>query len=445
MKFFETYRVMRERFLAGPDWVKIPDIEVMPGVRSRTVVVVSWLYGIYVRTLTTPGRVLVITAAFVIPFSTFTFDSPVRFMALGFIAAFSLDYLAGWFFKPKFILERRLPGRVRAGSVITIQYTAVNKRKFLPAWEIFFDPFNFDSSLVWLERPVVGCVQPGESVSVKAQIRTLRRGAYNLYSPIASSPFPLALTMNDYRRADAPDKLLVYPDFTPLTDLQLPPGARYQREGLAKISRIGESTDFLSCRQFRTGDDPRHIHWSGSARTGELVVKEFQEQFISRVALIVDTYIPRRQSFTLDFSVPERREKLEAMLCLAASVSDFLTREEHVVDLFAAGPDVFHFQAGRGFACMDNLLDVLAAIDFNRDAGIDSIEAEVMHEIAGIGCCVLLLPAWDDTHQNFVRELREAGVSVKPIIITGKDPIEPPPGGLVLSADDVFNGRVRVL
>ena len=137
--------------------------------------------------------------------------------------------------------------------------------------------------------------------------------------------------------------------------------------------------------------------------------------------------------------------KLEAMLCLAASISDYLTRDEHVVDLFAAGPDVFHFQAGRGFACFDNLLDVLAAIDFNRDAGIDSIEAEVMREIAGIGCCILLLPGWDETHQDFVRDLREMGVAVKPVIISGKDSIETPSGARVLKADDVFSGRVRSL
>ena len=275
MKLFEKIRVSRERFLAGPDWVKIPDIEVMPGVRSRTVVIVSWLYGLYVRTLTTPGRALAITAVFIIPFSTFTFDSPVRFMAIGFIAAFVLDYFAGFIFKPKLILQRRLPERVRAGSEITIHYTVTNRRKLLPVWELFLDPFTYDSSLIWQERPVIGAIAPKETVSVQARIRTMQRGAFNLYSPIASSPFPLVLTMNDYRRPDMPDKLLVYPDFTPLTDLQLPPGSRYQREGLAKISRIGESTDFLSCRQFRIGDDPRHIHWAGSARTGELVVKEF--------------------------------------------------------------------------------------------------------------------------------------------------------------------------
>ncbi len=438
---------MREHFLNGPDWVKIPEVEVMPGVRSRTVILVSWLYGIYVRTLTTPGRVLVMAAGFVIVFSTFANapDSPIIYMAMGLIAAFAIDYLVGWIFKPKFILNRSFPKRVRSGCTITVKYTAENKRKFFPAWEIFFDPFQYDASLIWEKRPVVACIPPGESVAVQAEIRTVRRGAYNIYSPIATSPFPLALTLNDFRRRGAPDKLLVYPDFTPLTDLQLPPGSRYQREGLAKISRIGESTDFLSCRHFRIGDDPRHIHWAGSARTGELVVKEFQEQFISRVALIVDTYIPRRKSFMIDFTVPERRKKLEAMLCLAASVSDFLTREEHVVDLFAAGPEVFHFQAGRGFACMDNLLDVLAAIDFNRDAGIDSIEAEVMHEIAAIGCCILLLPEWEEAHQDFVRELREAGVAVKPIVIAAESPVQTPPGGVLVNAEDVFEGRVRIL
>lgn len=46
--------------------------------------------------------------------------------------------------------------------------------------------------------------------------------------------------------------------------------------------------DFYGCREYRTGDDPRKIHWVASAKHAQFVVKEFQEEKLSRAALVMD-------------------------------------------------------------------------------------------------------------------------------------------------------------
>ena len=49
----------------------------------------------------------------------------------------------------------------------------------------------------------------------------------------------------------------------------------------------------------------RKIHWRSWARRGEPVVKEYQEEYFSRIALVLDTFLPRRPR-------PRERERFEA-------------------------------------------------------------------------------------------------------------------------------------
>ena len=55
----------------------------------------------------------------------------------------------------------------------------------------------------------------------------------------------------------------------------------------------GKITDsdlnFHAIREYATGDDPRHIHWKSTAKTGTLMVRQYEETQTARVALIFDT------------------------------------------------------------------------------------------------------------------------------------------------------------
>jgi hypothetical protein len=53
-------------------------------------------------------------------------------------------------------------------------------------------------------------------------------------------------------------------------------------------SRGRRGEEFANLREYRRGDDRRHIHWKSLARTGELFVKEFSLQ------------APRRHTVALD-------------------------------------------------------------------------------------------------------------------------------------------------
>ena len=80
---------------------------------------------------------------------------------------------------------------------------------------------------------------------------------------------------------------LVYPRFYSMESFQLPLGRRYQPGGIPLASHTGDSLEFMGTREYRPGDPIKHIHWRSWARVGKPVVMEFQEEFFSRIGIIL--------------------------------------------------------------------------------------------------------------------------------------------------------------
>ncbi len=150
---------------------------------------------------------------------------------------------------------------------------------------------------------------------------------------------PLGL-LSTRRTARQPDRIvLAYPRFFTLDRLPLPVGRRYQPGGIPLASSLGDSIEFVGTREYREGDPLRRIHWRSWARRGSPVVKEYQEEYFSRVALVLDTFLPRRAR-------PADRRRFEAGISVLASIADHFSRSEEVVDIFAAGSG--HLRGERG-------------------------------------------------------------------------------------------------
>ncbi len=129
---------------------------------------------------------------------------------------------------------------------------------------------------------------------------------------------------------------MVYPKVTEIHDLVVPHSRNHQPGGIALASHVGESTEFLGTRDWREGDRVRDIHWPSSARAGRLIAREFQEEYFVRLAVVLDIDAPRARD----------QARLEKAISLTAGITDALARKEYIVDIFAAGDHVYHFQAG---------------------------------------------------------------------------------------------------
>jgi uncharacterized protein (DUF58 family) len=274
----------------------------------------------------------------------------------------------------------------------------------------------------------------GGTSRVRLGLRCSRRGKYLLRGFRVETGFPFGI-MRARRTFLEQRAILVYPKFTALSRLNLPTGRRYQPGGVALASDLGESFEYLGNREYREGDNVRDIDWRATARVAgqRPIVREWVEEYMLRVAVILDTHVPKdvdrslpliarvdwhgTQWFPAHADYERRLATFERAVSVAAAVSDYMARQDYLVDLFAAGPNLYHLTAGRSLAYLDQILDILACVESNPAEPFDVIEpqiAELMNRISTVICVFL---DWNAARQAFVHRIHSQGVAVKVIVL----------------------------
>ena len=335
------------------------------------------------------------------------------------ISALFLAGVLGGIFRPRLQLTRQIGSFPSAGEVVQYQVDVKNVGT-RPARNVVVEERKLPADLRPSgPSPVIDLLQPGESTSVTLKLRCLSRDVFDLNRLQGGSTFPTGLTKSG-RRAKQSDRLVVYPKVTPVLELDVPHSRNHQPGGIAVASQVGESTEFLGTRDFRRGDRLRDIHWPSSARTGRLITREFQEEYFVRLAVVLDVEAPKARD--------ERR--LERAISLTAGLTDALARKDYIVDIFAAGDDIHHFQAGRAIARLDNILELLAGLESGQFLDIHALESVLIPEASRLSAVILVMMDWDQRRSDLVQRLKSQGLAVRVICMKetsvpdGVDPSE---------------------
>ena len=214
---------------------------------------------------------------------------------------------------------RRVPAYVFSGDPLVVNYTLENGRRWTAALALFLE-----DSLI----PVDGAA-PGTAISprvffprvpgrdrarVRWQTASPRRGKYSFRDLDLGTRAPFGLVE---RRVTIPlsEEIVIYPKIGQLTRRW------YQFQRQASENRMGKRHDrssqqeeYHGLRGYRSGDSPRWIHWRTSARRGELMVKEFEQQNEQDLAMLIDPWLPRTKI------APELRDAMEQAISFAATV-----------------------------------------------------------------------------------------------------------------------------
>jgi uncharacterized protein (DUF58 family) len=408
--------------------------------QSPTVTAGLWAYALSVRHLTMTGAIVVLCCGLITLYGLVTLTMPIHLLAFALILLLTLNAVVGWWLRPRLVLARTLPERLAVGTDQPVVYRVTHQGR-LPLWDLILDPVPLPALLAFpAGRACIEVLQPGQTVQLTTSIRATRRGRYTLPEAMAGSAFPFHMWR--WTRAGSGGRTVtVYPAFTPLREVLPTTGIRYQAGGVALSSNVGSSMEFLGTREYRDGDDPRRLHWRSWARTTYPVVKEFREEYLCRTALIVDTARPRPYFWETWMGREDR--PFEAALSLSAAVADHLSRQDYIIDLFAAGPQVYRFQGGRSLGFLENILDILACLNPHRGEPFLEFSADVIEEVSRISSAVLILLTWNDVRRDLVERLRAAGVDVKAVLVSAA--AVPPPGlpGEVatLRVKDILEGR----
>ena len=224
-----------------------------------------------------------------------------------------------------------------------------------------------------------------------------KRGVYEL-GPAEiriSDPFGL---LSFSRTFPETTEVVVYPKTYPLPGFPLRGG---DMEAGSRGSRGQRGDEFASLREYRRGDDRRHIHWKSVARTGELFVKEFSLE------------APRRHTVLLDLrreGIRTQENEVEDAVSAAASVLSHLARERLPLRLLCANATSDATDFGNDDAPYWEAMRLLAQV---RADGHRLLSEVVTEERGNLGEGVVLVTrSRDGGLPAAVRSLRDAGLSV---------------------------------
>lgn len=254
-------------------------------------------------------------------------------------------------------------------------------------------------------RRPVPAVSPKGRVTIQTELTPLNRGYIYLKGFTFLKKEPLGF-MRAFYHTTSEARLLVLPRRYNVPGINLPGSRKHHTGGIALTSKIGNSDEFISLREYRPGDPMRLIHWKSFAKTGKLIIRENRDEYFVRHALILDTHAPEGAT-----------QGFETAVSLAASYVSNLGTGESLLDLFFAGNRAYHYASGRGLLGNTKFLEILALIQPTKDNSFAPISRAVLKYKKLLSGCILILNCLDNERLDFVNNLKANGITTTAFLV----------------------------
>jgi len=246
---------------------------------------------------------------------------------------------------------------------------------------------------------------PKGRAEVIVELTPLHRGRVQFQGVIIGRPDPFGL-INACRFLPLPQTLWLLPERYPLPPIALEGSRRYQSGGVSLASTVGDTEEFRSLRDYRPGDPLRKIHWKSWAKVDKPIVKEEQDEFFVRHALILDTFQPQTYS-----------EKLEATISIAASLVCNFHTEDALLDLMFVGTEAYCFTSGRSVGHIEQMLQILASVTPCIDKPFEYLTPVVLSRSHLLSGCICVFLTWDKSRLELVQYLQALQLPLKVFIL----------------------------
>jgi uncharacterized protein (DUF58 family) len=257
-------------------------------------------------------------------------------------------------------LRRDVPSRVWQDQTVHLGYYLSNRRR--RGTSLGLEVLEIAPEGIQVAPAYCMHLGPRAVFRAGGRFAARRRGRIRMGLVRLSTTFPFGL-VTARRDFSHPADVVIWPGRGRLK-VQLLHWGTVETSRSAPSPATGGQDEFFGLREYRSGDNPRWIHWKRSALRATPVVREMARPMPEVLLVVLDTFC--------DSADPADVEKREKRIRLAGTLIDYALSRGYLVGLAVAYSTgaAFHRPApGRGQLAV--LLDALADVDANSTRPID--------------------------------------------------------------------------
>jgi uncharacterized protein (DUF58 family) len=211
-----------------------------------------------------------------------------------------------------------LPEHIFAERPVISELELRNEKQLWPSISLRVVGENRDNAEQVLTTPVFFPYIPRlGSVRQKVELNFPHRGVYRQEAFAVRTRFPFGF-FEKSRRVDSDIEILAYPRVEPADQfyevLPLLSGE------MASYFR-GRGHELHSLRPYQVTDSARFVDWKTTAKTGQLMVREFAREDERRVMIVLDPFIGKAPASAEERSPAQPARRFERAVSLAASIA----------------------------------------------------------------------------------------------------------------------------
>ncbi len=262
------------------------------------------------------------------------------------------------------------------------------------------------------DATIVPRLAPHSDRVLTLRLHCAKRGHYKLPGLYAASSYPLGLCRGfSFHLQEA--YATVYPAHAIPATFHLPFNPSVAIASPSQVTSLAagnEETDVAFVREYRHGDNPRHLHWASWARLGMPAIKIFHQQQEAgpHVGLVLDTAIPSARE----------TEALESGISAVAGIATYLSHQRIGFDFFMAENAIYRFSDGPpNNVDVTPLMNMLAGLQPGQPVDWPEAATRIFAETPTCNALVFIALDWSTATANFVARLQAHGIGVRTIVI----------------------------
>jgi uncharacterized protein (DUF58 family) len=348
--------------------------------------------------LTTGGLVFLGIFA-IVAFAAWNTGNNLLFLVFSLLAStFFVAWMSARASLRDLIVSARFPDHIFAGEPAPVIVTLRNTKRLLPSFSILVEargPMEPQPGtrkkrrrLRFTKRTLAYFMYVPHRAAAEQRVEQLfeKRGHVLITGFELSTRFPFGFFRRRRRLRARDVDIVVYPKPQPASDeLHLLP----MNAGRLASFRRGAGHDLLSLRAYQPQDDLRHIDWKATARSRQLIVREFTAEDERRMTIALDTR-PASHMSEEDF-----RRRFEHGVTVAASlVAHFIEERAEVRLMLGAQAGRYGSNTEHLYECLKRLalVEPGSATDDEPAVG-QAVESDELTRAASDGNYAILLTA----------------------------------------------------